>query len=338
MDSVTQLLLGSAVAATVAPKEYRKKAILTGAILGTLPDLDVMIRYTNEVDNFTYHRSFSHSLLILPLFSLCLLPLLRRFYHSLSWQRLYLLIVLSLITHPLLDSLTAYGTQLFWPLAVTPTFISSILIVDPLYTLWLLMGVSMYLFSARWRWLNITGLAISTLYLGVGMTLQGFAKSALVTAYPHTDADKWFIGALTASPLCWRGVYKSQDSYIEAAFNVLHSDDMAVRTYDILPPTAYPTSANFKRLQWFNPNTVLRQRQQQLISSDLRMGEFGAYAFEFIITPDNSSGKKLPMFDKTIWPAKQFNAAAKHYAERNRDIPFPKQKWAQFIRCLGGGI
>ncbi len=149
MDSVTQAVLGSAVAATVAPRSYRKRAILTGAVLGTLPDLDVFLRYASDVDNFTHHRGFSHSLLLLPIFALVLLPLLRRFYRLMSWGRLYWLVVLSLITHSLLDALTAYGTQLFYPLAVTPTFVASVFIIDPLYTLWLLAGVSLYLFSPQ---------------------------------------------------------------------------------------------------------------------------------------------------------------------------------------------
>lgn len=336
MDSVTQVLLGSAVAATVAPKGYRKRAILTGAVLGTLPDLDVLLHYANGVDNFTHHRGFSHSLLLLPIFSLGLLPLLRRLFPLMSLGRLYLLIVLGLVTHPLLDALTAYGTQLFYPLDITPTFIASILVIDPLYSLWLLVGVLMYWFSPRWRWVNISALLISSLYLALGIGMQHLAKAELAKAYPNTVAEQWFVGALTASPLCWHGVYKGEDSYIETAFNVLNPDKMAEQRYTILPSSAYPKSTDFKRLQWFNPNTVLRQRGEKLISSDLRMGEFGAYAFEFVIAPKKDSGKQLPMFDKPFWQAESTNANAKDYHQRNNNPSFPKRKWWQFLRCLGG--
>lgn len=336
MDSVTQVLLGSAVAATVAPKGYRKRAILTGAVLGTLPDLDILIHYSSDIDNFTHHRGFSHSLFVLPIVSLLLLPLLRRFYHAMSWKRLYLLIVLSLVTHPLLDSLTAYGTQLFYPLAVTPTFVASIFIIDPLYSLWLLLGLIMYLFSARWRWINTMGLVISTLYLGIGISLQQLVKSELLKAYPNTQPEEWFVGVLTASPLCWRGVYKNENYYIETAFNILNPHHLAEQRYTIVPSLAYPQSDNLQRLQWFNPNTVLRQRGKQFISSDLRMGEFGAYLFEFIITPQHQSGQRLPMSKQTIWHANTINAAAKNYIHRNKNPSITKRKWSQFLRCLGG--
>ncbi|PIE45011.1 MAG: hydrolase [Gammaproteobacteria bacterium] len=342
MDSVTQAVLGSAVAATVAPRSYRKRAILTGAVLGTLPDLDVFLRYASDVDNFTHHRGFSHSLLLLPIFALVLLPLLRRFYRLMSWGRLYWLVVLSLITHSLLDALTAYGTQLFYPLAVTPTFVASVFIIDPLYTLWLLAGVSLYLFSPHWRRVNIAGLAISTLYLGLGIGMQNLAKAELARIYPQTKPEQWFVGALTASPLCWHGVYKGENSYIETAFNVLNSDDMAARQYTILPPSAYPQSTVFARLQWFNPDTVLRRRGEQLISSDLRMGEFGFYPFEFIIAPQHNSGRQLPLptdsvFTERLWQADIINSAAERYARRNNQPSFPKYKWLQFMRCLTGG-
>ncbi len=48
------------------PREHRRKALLVGAMLGTLPDLDVFIDFGDAVRNFTYHRGFSHSLFILP--------------------------------------------------------------------------------------------------------------------------------------------------------------------------------------------------------------------------------------------------------------------------------
>ena len=77
MDSITQSVLGASIAGAVAPAGHRRKALLVGAALGTLPDLDVLIDYGDAVRNFTYHRGFSHSLLVLAPFSLLLWLLLR---------------------------------------------------------------------------------------------------------------------------------------------------------------------------------------------------------------------------------------------------------------------
>ena len=65
MDSLTQIALGSCVAAACVPGPHRRKAALLGAALGTVPDLDVFVDYGDPVANFTMHRGFSHSLPIL---------------------------------------------------------------------------------------------------------------------------------------------------------------------------------------------------------------------------------------------------------------------------------
>ena len=140
MDSITQAALGAAIGGAVAPAGQRRKALLVGAALGTLPDLDVLIDYGDAVANFTYHRGFSHSLLVLPPFALLLWLALRRWWAPVreAPARWLAIIGLALITHPLLDAHTAYGTQLFWPLTLPPTMWATLFIIDPLFTLPLL--------------------------------------------------------------------------------------------------------------------------------------------------------------------------------------------------------
>ena len=73
-------------------------------------------------------------------------------------------------THVLLDSFTAYGTQIFWPLINTPMTWSTIFIIDPGYTLPLIVGVMVALLVGRratyGHRVNQLGLLISSLYLG----------------------------------------------------------------------------------------------------------------------------------------------------------------------------
>ncbi|MDX1550661.1 MAG: metal-dependent hydrolase, partial [Lysobacter spongiicola] len=69
MDSLSQILLGGAVAAAIAPAGHRRAALLAGAALGTLPDLDVIpisLLTDDPIDRMTWHRGVSHSLLVLP--------------------------------------------------------------------------------------------------------------------------------------------------------------------------------------------------------------------------------------------------------------------------------
>jgi inner membrane protein len=145
VDSITQAALGAAIGGALAPSGQRRKALLAGALLGTLPDLDVLIDYGDAVANFTYHRGFSHSLFVLPPVALLLWLALRRWWAPVrdAPGRWLAIVLLALVTHPLLDAHTAYGTQLFWPLDMQPTMWATLFIIDPLYTLPLLIGVAL---------------------------------------------------------------------------------------------------------------------------------------------------------------------------------------------------
>lgn len=134
MDSINQAVLGASIQGALLGRWQGRKALLYGAMLGTLPDLDAVIDYGDAVAEMTYHRGFSHSLFVLFSVALLLTWLVRRVYPhpGYSTQRLFATLVLVLLTHPSLDSFTSYGTQLFWPLMPTPTAWSSIFIIDPL--------------------------------------------------------------------------------------------------------------------------------------------------------------------------------------------------------------
>ena len=122
MDSITQALLGATVQASLLGRWQGRKALLYGAVLGTLPDLDVVIDYGDAIADMTYHRGFSHSLFVLSSLAVALAWLARRIRPdpNYSGMRLFLTIWLVLVTHVLLDAFTSYGTQLFWPLTTPP--------------------------------------------------------------------------------------------------------------------------------------------------------------------------------------------------------------------------
>ena len=65
MDSLTQIVLGAAVGEAVLGRKIGNKAILWGAIAGTIPDLDVLSKlFVDDVTANEWHRGFSHSILL----------------------------------------------------------------------------------------------------------------------------------------------------------------------------------------------------------------------------------------------------------------------------------
>ena len=171
MDSVTQLVLGAAVGEATLGRKIGNRALLWGAALGTLPDLDVFVPLGDVVSDFIYHRSASHSLFVLALLTPLLAWVATRIHTDTRqlFKRWMLAIYLVFVTHVLLDSLTAYGTQIFWPISSLPVSISTIFIIDPFYTVPLLIGVIAALVmsrdSPRGHNINRWGLIVSSAYL-----------------------------------------------------------------------------------------------------------------------------------------------------------------------------
>lgn len=117
--------------------------MLYGAVAGTLPDLDIIASpFVTDVQSFTGHRSATHSLLLLPFAAVLLAwAAFRLKLAKLSFHRWWFVLSAILLTHPLLDLMTSYGTQIFWPLSRYPYATSSIFIIDPLFTLPLLLAL-----------------------------------------------------------------------------------------------------------------------------------------------------------------------------------------------------
>ena len=294
MDSLTQIALGSCVAAACVPPGQRRKAAALGAALGTLPDLDVFVNYGDPVANFTMHRGFSHSLLVLTVFGLVLWAVLRAWWNPVreAPRRWLAAVLLVLLTHPLLDAHTAYGTQLFWPSGWHPVSWATIFIVDPLYTVPLLAGLLAILIRptsrVAGRWL-LAGLALSTLYLGWTWTAKTIvAANARNTLETRGLGDaRMFITPTPLNSLLWRVVVRTENGHLEGYDSVVAddgpieftfhpSDDAAVAAASDVPAVA--------RLNWFADGFVGGSMEgDTLILSDLRMGQHPDYVFRHAV-------------------------------------------------------
>ena len=294
LDSVSQIVLGASVAAACTPAGHRRKALLVGAALGTLPDLDVFIDYGDPVSNFTYHRGFSHSLFVLLPFSLLLWLILRQWWAPVREAPKHWLaaIMLTLITHPLLDAHTVYGTQLLWPLTTPPVMWSTLFIIDPVYTVPLFVGViAAAIFPKRQAASAMlsAGLIISTAYVGwswLAKTLVERNAQAELAQVQLQDARRFSIPT-PFNTLLWRVVVMTDEGYLEGFYSLIadtgpirftayRSDHAALQASSDLPAVA--------RLRWFSHDFIKTEiRNDMLILRDLRMGVEPKYFFGHIV-------------------------------------------------------
>ncbi|MCX5590999.1 metal-dependent hydrolase [Alcaligenes endophyticus] len=352
MDSVTQAVLGASICGATLGRFHGRKAIVAGALLATLPDLDVFLSYPDPITSMTSHRGFSHSLFVLTAAALLLSWLWRVARPDPRYQgiRLFVAVWLALITHPLLDAFTSYGTQLLWPTAATPASWSSIFIIDPLYTLPLLIATLIGL------WVGVRplgakvcqwALLLSSLYLAssVGAKYWAEQQAQQVLGRAGLHAERVFSAPQPLSILLWRVIARTdtgQDCEIQIGLLDKLRAAGTPTEFLCLPHqmhwlNALPETPELDRLRWFS-NDWLRYDliDDLLIASDLRMGIGpGQYSFRFVVAErnvDDSLSYVLPYrwFDTDYTLKEQLIPVLRRILSPTPSLPW--QQWSQKLQ------
>jgi len=294
MDSLSQLALGSA--ATVAALGHRvplRRAVAWGAVAGTLPDLDAFIDYGDAVLNMTRHRAESHSLIYLTLLAPVLAGLISRLHREPAlFGRWCLAMWLALFTHPLLDWFTIYGTQLFQPFTDHPFGLGSIFIIDPLFTLPIILGLIVAAClrnPARRARANWTGLGLASVYLAWSVLAQQHVIGVAERALPQDVQGSSYRLLVTPAPfntVLWRLVVVTDDAYYEGWHSLLDRADAGPmwRRYDRGADlmAIHGSIEGAQRIASFSKGFYsMDQRAGRLFITDLRMGQEPFYSFRF---------------------------------------------------------
>ena len=313
MDSLTQIVLGAAVGEAVLGRKVGNKAMLYGAIAGTIPDLDVLAsHFTDTTKALAFHRGFTHSIVFSILFAPLFAWVVSRYETYKDFKGWAWLFFWAFLTHPILDAHTTWGTQLFWPFDLRLAF-KTIFVIDPLYTLPFLICVILAMTHKRTapkrRFYNKLGLILSSSYLAITILLKGYTymqfKSALEDqniAYSELDTRP--------SPLntvLWSANVATEDKYLLATYSLFDTQTIAFQSY----PKDHHLLGSLvedERIQrmirisegWY----VISQEDGDLYFNDLRFGLFtfepGSkdFVFKYKITQHDSGLVELTEVDK----------------------------------------
>lgn len=234
MDSLTQAALGAAIGQAILGKEGSWKPVAVGALVATIPDLDVLLYlFYDGFDMLRIHRGLSHSILF------CLIGAFPPAYvigkmkwaKGFNYLRLWNFTFLCLITHIILDTFTSYGTQLLLPFSDARIGLDSINVVDPVYTIPLLLGSLLGLLvpslkNHRLR-LNSIGLVISTSYLLLTLVakqeIQSRFESDLLSN--NIESEKILTMPVGTANLNWYGVLKTSDGMFMKQYSLFSEND-----------------------------------------------------------------------------------------------------------------
>ncbi len=299
MDSVTQFALGASVAlATVGRKSVQRhaawKIVLIGGMVGTLPDLDAFIDFGDAISNMVRHRAETHGLFYLTLASPFVGALICRLQGELKLLLRWCLAVwLVFMTHVGIDLLTIYGTQLAQPFSDYPFGIGSLFVIDPLYTIPLLIGILGTVIGRipRWRW-NTAGLMLSTAYIAWSLGAHQYATQ-IARQHPPV-ANETLNLLVTAAPLntfLWRAVVITPDVYYEGWYSLFDPEPRF--SWKAYPRNSalierHKNRADVATIAAFSHGFFnMEESEGRLFITDLRLGLEPYYSFRFDIGDAN---------------------------------------------------
>ncbi|WP_138431047.1 metal-dependent hydrolase [Fodinibius saliphilus] len=285
MDTVTQITLGAAVGEAVLGKKVGNKAAAWGALFGLLPDLDVLASpFVSEVQALAIHRGLTHSLFFCVVAAPIFGWLLGRYYKQseVSRREWSVLAFMVIITHIFIDVCTSYGTQVLQPFSNYSLSFNSIFIIDPFYTLPLMAGIGITLFlrrnSNKRRWVNTTGLAISSLYLVVSFGIKAHVDQVYTQnfAKQNISPERYMTTPAPFSIFLWTGYAEEGDTLYTALYSIFDDDQnlnfkSIPQNEQLLRP--YKGQLPVERLKWFSQGYyAVEKNSPTLLVHDLRFG------------------------------------------------------------------
>jgi len=278
MDPLSQGTVGAAFAQSVANKNNIFKIGFIGFLAGLTPDLDVLIQSsTDPILSLEYHRQFTHSLFFIPFGSLIFTFLIFPFVKSsMNLKTVYFASLLGYATHGLLDACTSYGTQLFWPFSNERVSWNNISIVDPLFTIPVLILVVIAIRTKK-KIFSFFGIGWIIFYLSLGFVQYERALSAaieLANMRGH-NAERLTLKPSFGNLILWKSIYQHKETFYVDAIRTAQSSTWclgeSIRAFDYqyhLPDLDEGSQQknDIERFRWFSQDYLGYDKEKNILT------------------------------------------------------------------------
>lgn len=321
VDSLTQAALGAVIGELVLGRQLGRRALAWGALFGTLPDLDVAFEWILPTAwALVMHRGISHSLVVLGLLTWLLAkPLAKRWKKDkVTPQRAAWFVFLAWGTHVLIDVFTVYGTGVLDPLPLPRLSTDNISIIDPLFTIPLVVAVIIGLFVKPKEWKKGKGLRSAAWCLGVSTfyVLLSFLAKLSVSRAVETDLAKRGVAwqrkmeaPTMFNILLWRTLVERPGEIWIGYRSVFDAAGQPIR-WTVVPKgeeivAKYADAREVKIVKWFSKGWwIARESADGVWLADLRFAEMRSW--------DERGVALRPSFAWTYQPEKNGGRLIKH--------------------------
>lgn len=333
MDPVTQITVGATLASCFAKSGKLRLAAFCGAIGGASPDIDVFVK--SSIDSLLFiefHRHFTHSFIFIPIGSLIVSTLiffaLRR---KESFNLIYIYSFLGFATHGLIDACTTYGTMLYLPFSNERVSWNIISIVDPVFTITMLIALVMGLIYELKKSIIIgTIFCFSYLFLGV-VQKENVKGIVLDIAYARGHIPETImVNPTLGNIILWRTIYKYDGFYyVDAVRKPFFGDSsykegnfVAVldknQIYQDIPYNSRHRD-DIKRFAHFSNDYIYLHPEYNNVIADLRYGV-------------------LPYDLRSLWGIKIDKENTHRHVEYLRMRDFKSEDWAKLKSYIFSGF
>lgn len=233
MDTITHALSGALLARATAarspgPRELSVRArVIVGAGCAAFPDSDVVFTLLSPLTYLTLHRGITHSIVMLPLWTLVLAWIFARLARDARGIRPYLVpSALGLGIHILGDLITSFGTMILAPLSDRRFAWSTTFIIDLYLTGIIVAGL---LLAALTRWPRLAARCACALVVGYIVLQAGLHARATRIGEDYAarmNLNRAQVVALPrpVSPFNWSVFVLHDDRYHSAHINLARAE------------------------------------------------------------------------------------------------------------------
>ena len=226
---------------------------------------------------------------------------------------------LAFLTHWLIDACTAYGTQIFEPFSRYRVAFNNISIVDPLYTVPMLLGLGLAFWAKNYkvkRFWNYLGFSLATLYMASTFYSKSLMNTIVADSLKEQGIEyKEYITYPTIfNTILWQTTVLAEDAYYYGTYSFLDKEPKIKfiklpKNHDLIEE--YQGEEYLDILLWFANGyyNIVEEPDGKIIFNNLRFGMMGV--------PEDSS---IPIEDRYVFRFQLIEEAGKFDVREDRDF------------------